>query len=111
MSPEETAQVVELSRPQLEDILPSILSAPYSVMASLQSLLLRWKEEVKQKRALDLFAHGVSANWTGSEEKLCDVYRSLLYLPLLEELIALASVLKLKYFVARLRDLKEDVRK
>ncbi|GIQ79425.1 hypothetical protein KIPB_000070 [Kipferlia bialata] len=40
MSAEETAQVVELSRPQLEDILPSILSAPYSVMASLQSLLL-----------------------------------------------------------------------
>ncbi|GIQ84602.1 hypothetical protein KIPB_006130, partial [Kipferlia bialata] len=50
MSKEEQAEVEELSRPQIEDVLPSVLSVPHSVMGSLQSLLLRAREIKRSKR-------------------------------------------------------------
>ncbi|GIQ79509.1 hypothetical protein KIPB_000160 [Kipferlia bialata] len=127
MSKEERDEILVVSRLQREEVIPSILVAPHSVMGSLQSLLLRsivclssmawcrspdsergWQEAQAFKASRDKYAFGVSANWSGAERQLCNGFRQALYVPLLEQLKGLASVLNLRNMVGLLSELIES---
>ncbi|GIQ79564.1 hypothetical protein KIPB_000224 [Kipferlia bialata] len=125
MPKRERASVMHVNRLQLEEVIPSLLASPDSVVGSLQSLVLRsvvalssmawcrkgdtqrrWQQDSAVRASLERSAFNLSDKWVGAERQLCIVLQRALYQPLLDQLLALADVLNLKYLEVLLQELK-----